>query len=638
MDNISSDSAPQQDALGINKAIERRDVLIGIGAAAAAAVAPAPLRAAEPSRIYPPALTGLRGSTDAAFQYAHALRDGTQWDQSAQGEDSYDLVVVGAGISGLSAAYLFQKQFDRNARILILDNHDDFGGHARRNEYHYGGRTFLSPGGSVMVGSNQRGKELLSLIDFDVETLTQPREYDVRTGALGLKGAVHFDKRHYGVDRTIVGDILPLGRQDELGNFTLLPYLDDLPVSAAARASLLTFLKRRDDILPGASPTDIEAFLKGMSYDQFLIEKAGLTREAADIFARHPSATTAVTSDCIDAMKAMTKVGMPGLNLLGDWGVQRQAVLNAALKEPGFGRAGPEGNAIVVRSLILGLLPHACPAQSLATLENVPIDYSRLDMADQKVRLRLSSTVVHVEGGQSGREPVLLTYVRDGKLHKVRAAKCVLACYNMMIPYMMPSLPEEQKAALSYNVKVPVLAASVLLRTGEPFSRLGAASFYSPGRLLHEHFAWCRSFGTHRQEFSPADPAVMYMIAPPIEPHSGLSPREQYRAARADLVNRPFADFEFEIREHLEGLFAGTGFSAARDIIGLTLNRWGHGYSYELNPLFDGPFARGELPFEIARKPAGSVTIANSDAGMAPHAIDAVEQAARAVNELLSQA
>jgi spermidine dehydrogenase len=126
----------------------------------------------------------------------------------------------------------------------------------------------------------------------------------------------------------------------------------------------------------------------------------------------------------------------------------------------------------------------------------------------------------------------------------------------------------------------------------------------------------------------------MYMIAPPTKPHTGLAPRDQYRIAGAKLLTKQFSSFEFEIREHLQGLFEETGFSSANDIVSLTVNRWGHGYSYELNSLYDPAFAAGELPYEVARKPFGSIAIANTDSAMAPHAPDAIEQAARAINEL----
>jgi len=620
--------------LGMGAAIERRDILRGIGFAAAASTLPAAAYSSGMATPYPPALTGLRGSTDASFQAAHNMRDGGTWRNPSIVDEPYDLIVVGAGISGLSAAHLFRKQMGSKVRILILDNHDDFGGHARRNEHSYNGRTFLSPGGSVFVRDDKYDADLLSLIDLSVEDLKQAHEHDIRFKSIGLKSAIYFDKRTYGEDRTVVANILPLGGQGPSGEFRMLSLIDRFPISAKAKQELKHFLGRREDVLAGKSDQEKEAYLASISYDTFLTKYGGLSREAANLFARFPASTSAATSDCISALTGVQRQEMPGFHLLGEWGGAQQKAQNRTWLGASDKRAGPEGNAFIARSLVWRLLRHACPADSLQSLETARIDYGALDKGGTPVRLRLNSTVVNVRQGAGGRAPVKVTYIKDGKPYLAEASKCVLACYNMLIPYIAPDLPEAQRAALSYNVKVPLLAASVLLRTGQPFAKLGAGSFYSPGRVLHEQFAWCRSFGNHRQDYNPDDPTVMYMIAPPINPHSGMTPRDQYRAARAELLEKPFEAFEFDIREHLHGLFAGTGFDAARDIVSLTLNRWGHGYSYTPNSLFDGPFKAGELPFEVARKPFGSIAIANSDSAMEAAAIKAIEQAARAVREV----
>src|ERR1700719_1553869 len=154
--------------LGMGREITRRDFLngvaIGVGGtfvggrigretllAAAAIDEFAPEKAPD---YYPPARQGMRGNHDGTFAFAHRLRDGESADSfgdAANTGESYDLVVVGGGISGLAAAYFFRKSAGKNARILILDNHDDFGGHAKRNEFRAGGRTLLSFGGTVAI-------------------------------------------------------------------------------------------------------------------------------------------------------------------------------------------------------------------------------------------------------------------------------------------------------------------------------------------------------------------------------------------------------------------------------------------------------------------------------------------------------
>src|SRR5271166_2624265 len=116
--------------------ISRRDFLDGVALTIAAGLTPAQQFAADPAR-YPPALTGLRGAHAGSFEAMHEVARGGRryrFDDLAV-EEAYDLVVVGGGISGLSAAWFYRRAAGAGAKILVLDNHDDFGGHAKRNEF-----------------------------------------------------------------------------------------------------------------------------------------------------------------------------------------------------------------------------------------------------------------------------------------------------------------------------------------------------------------------------------------------------------------------------------------------------------------------------------------------------------------------
>ena len=143
--------------LGMGRSISRRDFLNGVSVALTSSVLPTSavgafqsLQARE-NDDYPPTRTGMRGSHVGSFEVAHEMRDGKTWDRPETVDEPYDLVVVGGGISGLSAAYFFKKLHGDKARILILDNHDDFGGHAKRNEFWHDGKMYLMNGGTLNV-------------------------------------------------------------------------------------------------------------------------------------------------------------------------------------------------------------------------------------------------------------------------------------------------------------------------------------------------------------------------------------------------------------------------------------------------------------------------------------------------------
>ena len=165
--------------LGMNRPITRRDFMNGVAVGIGGAVAGSWLAGCggaktrplgqDAAGYNPSAGTGMRGDHAGSFETAHQVRDGTFWQRAGSVSNTgemYDLVVVGAGISGLAAAYYFRREAGRNARILILDNHDDFGGHAQRNEFTVEGRLLISNGGTLLIDSSPPySKEARGLMD-----------------------------------------------------------------------------------------------------------------------------------------------------------------------------------------------------------------------------------------------------------------------------------------------------------------------------------------------------------------------------------------------------------------------------------------------------------------------------------------
>jgi len=621
--------------LGMHCPITRRDFLNGVAVGAGGLVAADPMLAAllgdEPAAekkpsYYPPALTGMRGNHDGTFTYAHQLRDGKRWDSLGAADktgETYDLVVVGGGISGLAAAYFYRKSAGKSARILILDNHDDFGGHAKRNEFRAGGRTLLSYGGTQSIESPGKYSEVAKglLAEVGIQTERFYKAYDQKLYS-SLGTAAFFDKETFGADRLVTG----------MNAKPWLEFLAQAPLSEAVRRDIARVYTEKVDYMPGLSQDEKLAKLGKISYADYLVKYCKLMPEALPFFQTFTHDLFCVGIDAVSARAcyeagddygSFTYAGFDGLGL------------PEGEKEEPYIFHFPDGNASVARLLVRALIPEAMPGQTMEDVVTARADYSKLDGASSGVRIRLNSTVVHVQHvkGAKASKDVEIAYARDGKLVTVQAQKCVLACYNGMIPYICPELPEKQKEALSYLVKAPLVYTHVALRNWTAFHKLGVHHIVAPaGYHTYTALDFPVSLGTYKFPSDPQEPVVLFMLRTPCKP--GLAPRDQHRAGRIELLQTPFATFERNIRDQLARMLGGAGFDAARDIEGLTVNRWAHGYAFTPNPLFDPDWKEEEKPWVIGRKRFGNIAIANSDAGADAYTNVAIDQAHRAVAEL----
>lgn len=641
--------------LGMDRAITRRDFLNGVAVALTGALVPprwamggegGPL---EPV-IYPPALTGMRGSHDGAYEVAHRLRDGGFWESAgtpaATGE-RYDLVVVGAGLSGLSAAHAFRKGAGPRARVLVLDNHDDFGGHARRNEFTADGHTLLGYGGSFAIESPapySRGAQAL-VKELGVDVTRWSSVFDAKLySSRGLRAGIFFDKETFGADRllrapTSRGD--SEGAEDEAGEKDGWPeFLAASPLPEPARRGLLRLMRDRVDYLPGLDEAAKRARLARMSYADFLTGPARLPREVVAFFQCRPHPLYGVGIDAVPAQDAWG-LGLPGFDGMGlrdrpGPGMNYDSIRHKEADDYFF--HFPDGNATLARLLVRTLVPAAVPGSTAEDVVTSRADYSRLDEAASPARIRLRSTVVRVahRGPGAGRGEVEVAYSRGGKLETVSARRVILACWHTVIPYICPELPAAQKEALAFAVKVPIVYTNVLLKDWRAFQRLGVHRVHAPGGF-HSSFNLDLpvSVGSYRFSRGPEDPIVLHMVRTPCLP--GRPAREQHRAGRIELLATPFATFERNIRDQLARTLAGSSFDPARDIRAITVNRWPHGYAYQYNSLFDRFWLEGgPTPCEAARRRFGSISFANADAGAYSYADAAIDHGLRAAREALS--
>jgi len=635
---------PGDSNLGMNREITRRDLLHGVGALAVCAIAPHPVLAQGASsprshspHEYPPARTGLRGSHPGSFEVAHGLaHEGRRdWGPVMEPESgTYDLVVVGAGISGLSAAWFFRKQHP-DARILILDNHDDFGGHAKRNEFQVAGRRLIGYGGSQTLEEPssypQTAKSLLRELGIELKRFdtAYDRQYFRRHG---LTGAVFFNRARWGADRLVPLDLGGLGFTLPLApsRLPVTEAVQSMPMSAAARGEMLGLLTATEDRLKGMSVAEKEERLASISYREFLGEHVGIRQP--EVFAALQDLTTDLGGDigAATAFDALNYIGLPGYEASGlpDYGDGEPYIHHF-----------PDGNASIARLLVRRMIPAAASGSNMDDIVLADFDYGKLDVAGANVRLRLDSTAVQVanDGDARGAQGVHVTYVRHGKAERVRGKSCVLACYNAMIPSICPELPQGQREALLSGLKVPVQYTNVALRSWQAWQKLQVGAISAPGSYhVNAMLDFPVSIGGYRFTRAPEDPIVVHMERFPYRMEHGLSKRQQLALGRHEMLAAPFEAIERATREQLAAMLGDGGFDPAVEIEAITVNRWPHGYASR-DWLADAYYEDGDDErywFVRGRRRHGRIVIANSDAGASADVETAIAQAHRAIGEL----
>ena len=621
--------------LGMDRSITRRDFLNGVSVGVGASLLSSPVARAMgllESGRYPPALTGLRGSHDGSWEVAHSLRDGPSWEDGADTGETFDLVVVGGGISGLAAAYFYRKAAGSDTTILVLDNHDDFGGHAKRNEFTHQGRAFIGYGGTQSIDTPASySPESASLLkELAIETDRFYQAFDQKLYAsLGLSSGTFFDRETFGEDRLVVRKRGASWRD----------FAASSPLVPEAQKDLVRLYEDEIDYMPGLTEEEKKGKLAKTSYLAFLQDFAKVHPQIAKMFSARTHGLYAMGIDGVPALD-LWGLGYPGFQGMG-LSKGDHAGLSATAKpkpEEPYIFHFPDGNASIARLLVRSLVPGSASGSTMEDIVTARMDYGVLDAPGARVRVRLSSTGVRVKhrGDPSSASDVEVVYVRDGRAEKVRGSHVVMGCWNAVVPYLCPEIPKEQRDALAYGPKVPLVYTNVFIRNWTSFQKLGVQNVYCPsGYHSGVTLDFPVSLGTYHNPRSPEEPMVLHLTRTPCSP--GGSSREQHAAGRYDLLSTTFETFEREIRSQLARVLAPGGFDPVEDILAITVNRWPHGYAYEYNSLWDPEFGPGQAPYEIARKPFGRIHIANSDAAAFAYTNAAIDEAHRAVSEITAK-
>ena len=572
---------------------------------------------------YPPALTGLRGSHPGSNTHSHARAwtGKSDWGPTTDLNESYDLVIVGGGISGLSAAYFYQQKHGKDIKILILDNHDDFGGHAKRNEHTADGQLRLGHGGSQTIVEPQHTSKAVDSLFEGVGVKLERFEtaYDRDFYKRNNLGAVtYFNKATFGEDTVVKHPFCNYPNYIEgiimSGKLTNEEAVQQTPLSEKGKKQLLNVLNGGLHAID-VPENELTAYIQKTQYFDYLKNTLGVDDPGVLRMARNSGLDWASTGTDI-----MSIAGAMGC---GAMGFVPKEVYD---EESPYIYHFPGGNSGVARAIVKNLIPAVAKGNNAEELVLSVFKYAALDKASNTVRIRLNSTVVNVHHGGNPKdaEEVLVSYINDNKSFQVKGKHVVMACYNMMIPHIVSDMPEEQASALRLQNKHPLIYTTVGLKNWRAFKEKEIGMAMCPGNMHQTAFMdFPVSIGGYEYTKTPDDPCVIQMISFPYGA-VGAPRLEQYKEARYKMLSLQFKDYEASIREQLSGMLSKDLFDFDRDVESISVNRWGHGYTVA------GP---GDS-VKIGRQPFGRITIANSDSAPEADAKAAINMAFRAVNEL----
>ena len=565
---------------GFGPDITRKDflnsTLLGIGGALLGARSPAAVfRALERAAGDP--WTGYGGTGDYAaangntrpvMEAAHRLRDGAYGTLPATAVDTgelYDVIIVGGGISGLTAAYAIAKASNAAKRCLVLENHPIFGGEARQNEFVIDGVRLVAP-----QGSNQFAvpREESSSVAAEVwKDLGLPREFEyeeldpsLRRLRIPLDNYAHLD----GVsERQVdVGYFF-----DELSGAPRPTWVRNIWGSDLAGAPFSDDVKR--DLLRwrDSSGENTEEFRRGldrMSYADYLERVLLLRPEVTKFVTPIVGLINGASPDAVSAFAAH-QIGLPGVSRARRGGSLPQSF--------------PGGNSTYARHFVKYLIPDAIGGSpSFGDVFTGRVNFAALDRIGQGTRIRLGATVIRVEhvAGGSAPDTVAVAYERGGRVHRVRGRAVVMASGGWMNKHVIADLPAPVREAYGEFQYAPALVVNVGLRNWRFLYRLDAPAcrWFGDGFGFSCNIRRPMRVGPEVPPLHPDKPEVLtfYMGFPT----PGRSAAEQGALGRAALLAASYAELEAKLRVQMERLFADADFAPDKDVAGVIMNRWGH--------------------------------------------------------------
>ena len=571
----------------------------------------------------------LSGQSSSAQELGHFVRDGKHrgkpyLNTHRQTDSHYDLIVVGAGLSGLSAALTFQSEHGHRAKVLILDNNESLFGHARINKFHYEGNHYIAPGGAYALEyPEQSPKEVLdffSQIGLNLEILKSYREEQFFSH-YKLSSALLLDPRKLQVSS------LSWMKDFHKRSYRDLFYETSLPHKL--KVDLTEFYESRKDYLPGIE--NKEAYLKSISWTHFICEHMQLDREVCKFANIYATDLCGLGSDAISAWDGFL-IG-PGFYGMGGEGFYEDQ--NGVLKY-GYNpkHRFPDGNFSIGKLILNKLLPTALGSNvySMDQVFNSSINYSILDNDNEKTKIRLNMMVTKVAHSHgSNKQKVWVEYRnKSGEKFEASADHVILSSWGMVNKHIVPELTAEQKQALDSYMYTSAVYINILLKNWRPIAEIGAFDMYLPdGYCTWMSISDPLTIPPYAPKYDPNSPTILSMYKYLYDPQ--LPPKAQMKLGRLKMESKSFWDYELEVRRELDYLFGPYGFNSVKDIAGIMINRWAHGYNFFKSASQD------RNAFSIGKRTLGKISFAGADAAGDPWAQSAISEGIRAAKEQLKQ-
>jgi spermidine dehydrogenase len=626
---VSNETDRHDRVLGLNQPICRRDflnsTLLAAGGALLGPLTPQQLMASGADDW-----TGYGGVGDYAnsngntlevMNTGHQIRDGVFDALPADTIDTgevLDCVVVGGGVSGLSAALFFQEYAGPKLTCLVLDNHPIFGGEAKRNEFIVDGQRISGPQGAdhfqVPLPHSFMAR-FFALIGLDWREFQYQKwqssspEIPLGNSFEDTRGAVGF---YFGAQ---------FGQKP--GMWLIDPWkkkLQGAPISEKVRAELLRYNEQQKPGLPFEYPGDEKSRqLDSVTIERHLMDTYGLSGQTIQTFMADEGGGFGAGPDVVSAY------------CIYAFDVDR------SMEEPSL--SFPGGNDGIARHIVKRLIPAAIPgADTLAAVCRNNIDFQALDRPGQPARIRLASTTVWVqhEGNPSASKLVTIAYTSGGRVYRLKARSVVMAGGCWTSKRVIRDLPSAHRQAYDQFYRSACLMANVALRNWRFLYKLGISGcqwFEGLGNFTAVRKV--PTFSTDTKTIGPDSPVVLTLKV--LFPHYGLPLQEQGNRGRAQLLSTPFRDYERQIRAQLTEMFSASGFDAKRDIAGIVLNRWGHAYVSPQPGFFFGRDGNPPARAILRAAPFGRIAFANTDLSGTPDHRTAIKEAHRGVSQLLDQ-